>query len=162
LAAFIAFFYVTPAESIARWSTIGSEITHGSLNSRLYIWEIGLKVAARNPLLGVGAGAFRIGVERQLGSPMAPHNVYLSILVEQGVIGLTLFLTLLGVFMWKIFQIKGLERLFLFFLLGMWMLSAMSLNWEWRKQTWVLFTLIFAHIEIYNQKIKSVNQSIDG
>lgn len=158
---FVVAFYTVPSKSVERWSTIGAEVTEGSLNKRLYIWEAGLKVAARNPLLGVGAGAFRAGVERSLGNSMAPHNVYLSILVEQGLIGLVIFLAMLGVFFWKICWIKGLERLFLFFLLGMWMLGAMSLNWEWRKQTWVLFTLIFSHIEIYNKKINKELVSTD-
>lgn len=147
LSVLVVGYQLVPAESLQRWATIGTEITQGSLNSRLYIWEAGLKVFSNNPILGVGAGAFRTGVIRQLGRAIAPHNVYLSILVEQGLIGLGIFLTMLGMFLWKILQMRGLERLLLIFLLGMWMVGALSLNWEWRKQTWILFTLILAHMD---------------
>lgn len=145
-------YFMIPAESLERWSSVGREITQGSLNTRLYIWEAGLKVYTNNPLFGIGAGAFRTGVEPQLGSAIAPHNVYLSILVEQGIIGLVIFLAILGGLFEKIRKMAGLERLFLMFLLIMWMVSALSLNWEWRKQTWILFTLTLAHIEVFYNK----------
>jgi O-antigen ligase len=58
------------------------------LSGRLYVWPIALDLLWDSPLLGIGAGAF--ASVNPLG--IGVHNVFLSVAVELGLVGLTLYL----------------------------------------------------------------------
>jgi O-antigen ligase len=74
----------------------------GSMGVRTYWWKHSIEMIKKNPVLGIGTGAFAVGLDseiKDLSGPAAtrtndPHNQFLKILVEQGVIG---FLALLAV-----------------------------------------------------------------
>ena len=67
---------------------------------RLVFFEDGLKLFARSPVLGQGLGAFENGV-RSVQSfeydTKYAHNHYIQTLAETGLVGLALFLGLLGI-----------------------------------------------------------------
>lgn len=79
-------------------------------NGRTDLWKVGWRMAEANPVRGVGAGNFRDSsahyVLAEPGSiedsrfivdqPRFAHNVYLEVLAELGVVGLALFLALVG------------------------------------------------------------------
>ncbi|MGI8624706.1 MAG: O-antigen ligase family protein [Solirubrobacteraceae bacterium] len=82
--------------------------TSGS--GRTDIWQVGLRMVADNPVAGVGANNFPANNIRYLiqpgviaddyyivDVPKVPHNIYLQALAELGIIGLGLFLTIIGV-----------------------------------------------------------------
>ena len=100
-AAYIA--YAAPANVRARLQ----EVSGGS--GRTDIWKVGVRMARANSLHGVGAGNFRISSAHYLlapgpikrgdliiDTPKVAHNVYLEYWAELGVIGLGLFLALVG------------------------------------------------------------------
>ena len=73
------------------------------------LWKIALRMVQHNPVVGVGAGNFPISSVHYLlrpgtitrsdfivDNPKVAHNVYLEIPAELGVIGLTLFLAIIG------------------------------------------------------------------
>jgi O-antigen ligase len=74
----------------------------GSMGVRTYWWKHSIEMIKKNPVLGIGTGAFAVGLDseiKDLSGPAAtrtndPHNQFLKILVEQGAIG---FLALLAV-----------------------------------------------------------------
>jgi O-antigen ligase len=74
----------------------------GSMGVRTYWWKHSIEMIQKNPILGIGTGAFEVGLDNEikdLTGPTAtktndPHNQFLKILVEQGAIG---FLALLAV-----------------------------------------------------------------
>lgn len=74
----------------------------GSMGVRTYWWKHSIEMIQKNPVLGIGTGAFAAGLDNEikdLTGPAAkktndPHNQFLKILVEQGVIG---FLALLAI-----------------------------------------------------------------
>ena len=74
----------------------------GSMGVRTYWWKHSIEMIKKNPVLGIGTGAFTVGLDseiKDLSGPAAtrtndPHNQFLKILVEQGAIG---FLALLAV-----------------------------------------------------------------
>lgn len=93
-----------------------------SIHGRLFIWKISLQMFFDNPLWGVGDGNFFTeysnyqaayfssgkGSDREIllaSTNYYPFNELLGILVEHGVIGLTLFLTLLFFSLKKIFRL---------------------------------------------------------
>ncbi len=79
-------------------------------NGRTDLWKVGWRMAEANPVRGVGAGNFRdasahyvltepgkiADSEFIIDQPRFAHNVYLEVFAELGVIGLALFLALLG------------------------------------------------------------------
>lgn len=134
-----------PFESWGRLATTGNELIEGGWNSRLSIWQAGFEAFASNPLFGLGAGAFSSAVEPFLGVGKASHNVYLAILVEQGLVGFGLFALILATVLFSSLQMPSLERSFWLILLAIWGISAFAHPWEWRKQTWLLFALVVGH-----------------
>jgi len=73
-------------------------------SGRLPLWRLAVELASERPLVGVGAGNFRnaaeqyIAVHPEFARPRLEvvHNTYLEIQTELGLVGLLLFLTLLG------------------------------------------------------------------
>ncbi len=74
----------------------------GSMGVRTYWWKHSINMLQKNPILGIGTGGFADGLDNEiknLTGPAAtktndPHNQYLKILVEQGIIG---FIALLAI-----------------------------------------------------------------
>ena len=80
-------------------------------SGRTDIWKVGWRMVEANPGHGVGAGNFNVSsvhyllvepgaIERSgfiVDTPAVAHNVYLEILAELGIPGLTLFLLLIGI-----------------------------------------------------------------
>ena len=75
----------------------------GSMGVRYIWWGHSLNMISKNPIIGIGTGAFERGLEQEiegLTGPAAirtndPHNQYLKIWVEHGAIGLLIFLALI-------------------------------------------------------------------
>jgi len=59
--------------------------------SRLVVWDQALGLFSDSPIIGVGFGVFR-NLDYRLGDT---HNIFIKILVEQGIIGLFIFLLLI-------------------------------------------------------------------
>jgi len=138
-AGFVAWHYV-PQQSWDRLSTIGSSIVAGNLNGRELLWQSGLRTFSDNFLVGVGAGAFMSAAR----SALTAHNTFLAILVEQGLLGFTVFSVILGGVAYSISLLKGDERRMCFFLLLCWAVGVFTLGWAASRVTWFVLGLIFS------------------
>jgi O-antigen ligase len=143
-----------PATSWERLSTVPNELERGTLTGRTLIWSAGWELFREHPLLGVGANAFRLTVSRVLAEPIrlddpspAPpaHNTFLSVLVEQGIIGLALFFALIVSLVVSLWAAPLLSRQLWIVCLGAWAIGVSDLTWEMRKPTWFFFGLLVAH-----------------
>ncbi len=65
-----------------------------SSEDRILMWEVGLDLFQKSPVFGIGYGVFR-NLGLQLGDT---HNIYVKLLVEQGLLGLLVFLITIGCF----------------------------------------------------------------
>lgn len=92
--------------SIVIWITIGpqgdiqqdikSNIFHpGSDVQRLVLAEKALNMTIENPLIGVGPGNYSVLLPQELRHLEIPHNMFLQVSAETGLIGLAAFLWLL-------------------------------------------------------------------
>jgi O-antigen ligase len=146
-----------PESSWSRLSTIGTEISSGTLNERTMIWQVGWQVFGQAPFQGVGAGAYGPALGHTLGwasdaggSPstgdavgrLVAHNTFFSILVEQGAIGFSLFLALLLTLVFSAWKLPKVERVFWLCILLTWTIGSLDLTWEQRKPTWFIFALL--------------------
>lgn len=97
--AIAAILVVAPPTYFERMNTISALETDGSAQGRLEAWEASMRMAASNPLLGVGAGQFPGNFVRfarpaggNYGRWMTAHSIYFLILGELGLPGLGLLI----------------------------------------------------------------------
>jgi len=91
-------FYVLVPEALTRRLEEVEDVTQ---TSRYYLSRIAWRMAADNPLLGVGAHAYeemfpRYDFELLYGKTKAPHNLYLAIAAQSGFPALAAYLALFG------------------------------------------------------------------
>ena len=77
-------------ERIEMTTNVYGELDESS-ERRIMVWQDSLELFNESPLIGVGFGVFRF-MGFNLGDT---HNIYLKILAEQGLVGITIFLILL-------------------------------------------------------------------
>jgi O-antigen ligase len=131
-----------PASSWQRLRGTGTELEEGTWDARKPIWSAGLEVFQDHPIRGVGAGAFDAATQRALVKEEVAHNTFLSILVEEGLLGFGLFLLFLLSLVLPALQLPNLERNLWLIMLATWAIGAFTLTWENRKPTWFFFGLI--------------------
>ena len=145
---------LVPASSWERLSTVPSEVEHGTLTGRTIIWKAGWQIFREHPFVGIGSNAFRLIVSRVLEEPIrldnlespAPpaHNTFLSVLVEQGVIGFAVFCAMLAVLGFSLMAMPPFPQRLWVVVLAVWAVGVSSLTWEMRKPTWFFFGLLIA------------------
>ncbi len=149
-AALILIPLLVPPESFSRLATLFDEVSSGTLNDRTNIWGAGWQVFGEYPLLGTGAGTFGVTLESHpwFRQWVAPHNLFVGIATEMGLLGLLLLLGLLAIVVLCIAALPPLERLLWATVFLILLLACMAQNWEWRKQTWFVLGIILAHYAV--------------
>jgi O-antigen ligase len=140
IAAYTLTAFVAPLKSFQRLGTTGTELSQGDLNGRLLQWGQGLSSFDDHPLFGVGTNRYRS--VNTLGKEA--HNSFVSVLVELGLIGLTLFAAILAMAVARALQTRGWDRAFWLTTLSVWAIGSSTLTWEHRKSTWLILSLVVA------------------
>jgi O-antigen ligase len=133
---------VAPESSWNRLSTIGAEIATGNLNDRLPIWQHGLQIFEanlQNAIIGVGADGFLQAV----GLGYVAHNTYLSILVNNGLVGFAVFLAILAQAALGGLRSEEPERWVIMASLLCWAVAVGSGSWEQNRATWFVLGLVY-------------------
>ncbi len=110
----IAGFVLVSSDSLkesylGRAQSIGDYSEDGSAQGRLNAWQTALRVSRDYPLYGVGPDNFQVVFSRYSPNPdrfRVQHNSYLQLLSECGVPALLIFLTLLGVTLWRLDRLR--------------------------------------------------------
>jgi O-antigen ligase len=133
----------TPDTLVARLATTGTEVEGGRFGGRFKLWEAGLKVFVGRPFLGWGTSSFKPAITPLLG-PMAQvaHNSFISVLVEQGLIGLLLFLTMFFTVFRSVRTLPVLEKRFGLILFATLVVTMLPLTWEDRKVVWFVLAIL--------------------
>jgi O-antigen ligase len=146
----LAVAYV-PETLIERLATTGTEVEGGSFGGRGKLWRAGLAVFPEHPVFGHGTGSYKSAITPRLGpAAQVAHNSYLSVLVEQGIVGFLLYMAMFAAVVVSLFRLPRLERRFALVLLGTLAVAMFPLTWEDRRPVWfVLAALIgLAHAHI--------------
>ena len=85
-------------ENFSRY--ISGDFVRDGVSLRLQYYENALEIVKENPLFGVGTGGFaveydKLAAQKNIETTQNPHNEYLMIASQLGVVGLVLFLGLL-------------------------------------------------------------------
>ncbi|HEY2823625.1 MAG TPA: O-antigen ligase family protein [Candidatus Acidoferrum sp.] len=133
---------MVPQKAWTRLGSTESEITEGTMDARTVIWQAGLEVYFDHPFLGIGAGTFPIAVQQKTATAWAPHNTFLSVLVELGAVGFCIFTVLLITLTSAAMRMQSLERSLWLVMLLSWALGCFVMNWEYYKPTWFVFAML--------------------
>jgi len=126
----------------------------GETSGRTAIWEQTWQLAKESPIYGYGYRMHQFSLGARTGKVQrGTHNLFLSVLLGSGFLGLSLFLC----FYYQTFQAawrartEGLGKVvFLWFMLCF--LASMSLNSEIAKWFWIILALSLAAGKVYGKK----------
>jgi O-antigen ligase len=132
-----------PAKVANRLATTGAEVEDLSLGGRLRIWKAGVTAFVQKPLIGYGASSFKTAVTPTLGhSTQVAHNSFLSVLVEEGLIGLVLYCLMFVAVFFAVLNLPSLERRFALVLLVTVVTTMLPLTWEENKAVWFVLAAL--------------------
>jgi len=133
---------VAPGASWERLATTRNEVHSGDLDHRGTIWKAGFDIFMDHPMVGVGAGAFSPAAAERLGRPFAAHSAFVAVLVEQGAVGLALFLTLFLVAFRPWDRFERVDARYRLVLIGTLLIGIVPLSWDYAKVTWFVLAML--------------------
>ena len=140
---FAAVLIYTPTTLIERLASTGSDLGDAHIGGRGRIWLAGVKAFAQQPFFGYGTGMFKTAV-RPFGINQIAHNAFLSVLVEQGLVGLFFYLSMFGLVLLSILNLRSFDRRFALVLFGATVVAMMPLSWEDVKAVWFILGALIA------------------
>ena len=143
---------MVPQSSFERLATIGTSIAERDLGGRVPVWREGIAIFSAHPFLGIGSGTFQgAAVKTRHGA----HNVFISVLVETGMIGFILFAIILAMTVYHaVRHTKWAARLWLTVLM-IWGIGASSGHLEHKKHTWLFLSLVIVSAGVSVQRNES-------
>jgi len=108
-----------------------------------------------NPIIGVGSRGAAFAIEKQTNLLYATHNTYLSVLLDLGIIGFIIFLSILALSLMQILNLRGYHRICFIVMLLTLLIGIFPLSWEANKSVWYYFMLfsIYSAYIIRDRKI---------
>jgi O-antigen ligase len=148
LVCLLALLPFIPQSVISRISTVGTSISGADLGGRVTMWRRSIAVLAQHPIFGVGSGA----IDHTIGG--AVHNTIISVVTETGFIGLVLFLSILGLVIYRMALLPRIISPLCFSIFLTWLIGAVSLSWEFRKITWIILSFVIVASSFGKQMVK--------
>ena len=132
-----------PETTIERLSTIGTEVEGGRIGGRGKLWRAGLEAYAYHPITGFGTGHFKSAITPILGpAAQVAHNSFISVLVEQGIVGFLLYMGMLWSALVSVLRLRGVERRFALVLFMTLIVTMTPLTWEDRRVVWIVIAIL--------------------
>jgi exopolysaccharide production protein ExoQ len=132
-----------PTTLIERFASTQSDIEEGKVGGRLKLWVAGAKAFSYKPIVGYGVTSFKRAIDPYLyQQSQVAHNSYLSVLVEEGLVGLFLWMLMLSAAFFAILKLPLDERRFALVLFATLLITMLPLTWEDRKQVWVVLAML--------------------
>jgi O-antigen ligase len=139
-----------PTRVMTRLGTTGTEIEDKRFGGRFTLWKAGVHAFGHRPVMGYGVGGFVRSITPELGDrALVAHNSFLSVLVEEGLIGLWLYLTMILSVYFSIRRLPRMERRFAFVLFATLLTAMMPLTWEDQKAAWLIMGVIVGFCALY-------------
>jgi len=142
---------LVPKASLERLGGTTNVVSHGDWNGRLPIWSEALRIISERPLLGTGVHTF---TQAAYETNSAPHNFVLSVFAELGLVGFVLYSgILMCAFLYALRQPRD-DAAFWLAMLAVWLLNALTHNFEDQKITWLLFGLVAVGARLWQSPLR--------
>lgn len=146
----ITIFTFAPKSLTDRVFSAGESISSGTLNSRTSIWTGSFNEWEKAPIIGSGLGGLGVVLSKEHVNYKWAHNVYIHLLAETGLIGLILYLLILGSLLYYLLHTPLDEKAFLFSLLMVIVISQLTTHTHVNKFIWFALTMIAIHSQMYS------------
>ncbi len=158
----LAAVYV-PDTIVERLGSTSQEVTDARFGGRFRLWKAGFHAFERRPLVGYGTSGFIRAVSPELGSlSKVAHNTYLSVLVEQGILGLSFYLMMFVAVCRAILTLPKPERRFALTLLATLAIAIFPLTWEQRKPLWFILAALLGLSQAWLSAAGEVVRPLDS
>lgn len=147
--ALIGIANVIPQKTIERIFSTGKEISSGTLNERRVVWANAYEEWEESPLVGHGLGSFR-RIINPYHVDYTAHNSYVAITAEQGIIGVCLYLTVIGIAFAYAWRLPGDNRILMLSMLLIVAIGQLSLTLQDRMHIWFSYALVVLSFYIKN------------
>jgi O-antigen ligase len=138
----VAVTYV-PDRLVERFASTGADVGDLSFGGRFKLWNAGFQAWTLKPLLGYGTTGFTRAVTQRLGAfTQVAHNSFLSVLVEEGLLGFVFYILMFVAVFRSIMQLPLVERRFALVLFGTLIVAMLPLTWEHRKAAWFVLAAL--------------------
>jgi O-antigen ligase len=107
---------LVPEKTLDRLFSSGTELSQGTLSSRSITWSRAWLEINEAPIFGNGLSSFR-RVINKYNIDYTAHNSYISIMVEQGIIGLLFYLAVILAVLLQGWRVPAEQRLLIISLL---------------------------------------------
>jgi putative inorganic carbon (HCO3(-)) transporter len=94
-AAVLGLLAIIPSNWFTRMDTITDYQQHGSAESRILAWKWSWHFALAHPIFGGGYQVFELEGKDIFGHWIEAHNIFFSVMAEQGFVGLALFCSII-------------------------------------------------------------------
>ena len=129
-------------ENLRRITFSSDTETLRNMTGRTVIWTAGYSVFREHPLTGIGAGTFAEGVGTRLDRARAAHNLFVSVAVEAGVVGVALILAVLLSAVVPVVRARGEPRGLLLLLFAVLMAMGFAASVDTSKVMWFSLALL--------------------
>jgi O-antigen ligase len=157
-----------------------SSFKYGSVGERFQLWKKSIQVFKESPIVGKGLGSWKIEVlkyghkgletENNITFHQRPHNDFIWIAAEQGIVGLLVYLSVVILLLFLLIKLilkseYAHEKLFYFLALyaysGYLIYSCLSFPKE-RIEHQIVLAFLFSIVIINSTKKSSTNQNISN
>jgi O-antigen ligase len=158
LAGVLAVAYI-PENIVQRLASTSSEVEGGSLGGRFKLWKAGMHAFAHKPVWGYGASGFKAAITPELGDlAQVAHNSFISVLVEEGMVGLLLYLLMLFAVFRAVLKLPRPERRFALVVFIALCVAMSPLTWEDRKVAWFVLAALLGLSRSYTTAFAGVGR----
>lgn len=154
VAGLIFTFNTIPPKTFERMFTTGAELTGGTLNERSITWQKAWLEVQESPVVGQGLSSFR-RIVNKYNVDYTAHNSFVSILVEQGIIGLALYLAVVVLVLYYALRLDKRQCVLMLSMLLVLVLGQMALTLHENMYIWFAYTVIVLMLSIqqYDSRI---------
>jgi O-antigen ligase len=132
-----------PQKVVQRLSTTGEQVQELKFGGRFKLWVGGMNAFVQQPIMGYGAATYKQAITPWLGSlAQVAHNSYLSVLVEEGVVGFALYGMMFVSVLLALLNLPPPERRFALILFVTLATAMLPLTWEDRKPVWCILGIL--------------------
>lgn len=142
---------LVPEDLILRIFSTGQSLSTGNLNEREVVWQIGLDAWEEQPFIGRGVDSFD-KMSNHAHMDLEAHNTYLSILVEYGIVGFMLYMSILVSLFFYILKVNGIHKFLMLFLMFQLLVAQMTTNLQDNAILWSTYALMISHCWIILNK----------